>query len=184
MANANDTLFNTCGSATATLKDLFDNTPKSFIKSMAETFQTYQRPTGNNAESLQKACESKSQPQASAGHSAAKKQSKTLFDRLLTPDDAPLLTSIIAALEQDFSLNRSSDCLRSLLIGANTVKLIGALERGHYADAERINRMLCSHLDALPKVQAADADAETRPTQTWATTVLKKMNQQEQQAAV
>ncbi len=107
-----------------------------------------------------------------------------LFDKLLTADDFPLFLSLIAALERDFNLNRSSDCLRSLLIGANTVKLIGAMERGHFADAERINRMLCSHLDALPTVQADDPTAEPKRNQAWATSVLNSLNQQEQQAAV
>ncbi len=107
-----------------------------------------------------------------------------LFDKLLTADDFPLFLSLIAALERDFNLNRSSDCLRSLLIGANTVKLIGALERGHYADAERINRMLCSHLDALPTVQADDAGGEPKHTQAWASSMLRDLRQREQQAAV
>lgn len=101
-------------------------------------------------------------------------------NRFLDEAEKPLFDAVIAALEEDFVCNRSSDFLQVELVGVNFVKLARAFVNGEMESVERIDRMIRQHLRDLKATKltregpAEPPKRKTTPAD-WATSLLERI---------
>lgn len=100
--------------------------------------------------------------------------------RFLAEDEKKIFDSIIAQLYKDFVFNKSSDFMQVELVAVYFLKLGRALDAGDSEAAERLDRMIRSHLKDLKATkiaregEATPKGPETSPAD-WATALLEKM---------
>ncbi|MCL5104959.1 MAG: hypothetical protein M1133_12715 [Armatimonadetes bacterium] len=70
-------------------------------------------------------------------------------DRFLKQDEKPIFDSIIAHLEREFELNRSSDFIQVELVAVFLMRLGRAYETGDWGAVEKLDRMVRCHLKDL-----------------------------------
>ena len=70
-------------------------------------------------------------------------------DRFLKPDEKPVFDSIIAHLQGEFELNRSSDFIQIELVAVFLMRLGRAYETGDWDAVEKLDRMVRCHLKDL-----------------------------------
>jgi hypothetical protein len=101
-------------------------------------------------------------------------------NKFLAKEERPLFNGIIKQLYKDFVFNKSSDFIQVELVAVYFLKLGRALDAGDSEAAERLDRMIRSHLKDLKATkiaregEATPKGPETSPAD-WATAILEKM---------
>ena len=101
-------------------------------------------------------------------------------NKFLAKEERSLFNCIIKQLYQDFEFNKSSDFMQVELVAVYFLKLGRALDAGDSEAAERLDRMIRSHLKDLKATkiaregEATSKGPETSPAD-WATALLEKM---------
>jgi len=85
--------------------------------------------------------------------------------RIFGEDEKALFSEIINAFLEEFKLNHSVDFVQLELVGIYSLQLMRAIAQEKWDAAERVDRMLRHHLDALKvtkKAREGDGPAESR----------------------
>lgn len=102
-------------------------------------------------------------------------------NKVLDTDEMPLYRSIITAFHKDFDFNESSDKLQVELVAIYYVRLGRALAANNMDNAERIDRLIRSHLRGLKTTKLSrEGETNNRPETTpaeWATALLERVAQ-------
>jgi len=87
--------------------------------------------------------------------------------RIFGEEERQLFNEIIAAFYEEFSLNHSVDFVQLEYVGIYSLQLMRAIAQEKWDAAERVDRMLRNHLEALKltkKAREGDGQPESRTT--------------------